>query len=158
MKKIFSSSNANAGRPQNDEFDGVIDALLKSEAPELPASFTESVLSKTRDYAKNSKKIDRTADRLLAELKDFPSITERTMAQISSLRKNWRDLILSYSAAAAFAACAVLAVLAATVDATLPHGTITADDFAEMSKIDAEINGIAALVIQEELLDVFKKM
>ena len=65
-----------------------------------------------------------------------------------------RGAISEEMANGAVLVCAAVAVFSATADATMPRGVITADDFAEMSLIDEEISGIAALVIQEEFIDL----
>ena len=136
--------------------DEKIDALLAADTPALPDSFTESVMAAARKISAEEKLADGRIDALLERLAAFPNATDKIMAAVAKAgaSRRVRNSILSYASALAAAACAAVAVFAATADATMPRGVITADDFAEMSLIDEEISGIAALVIQEEFIDL----
>lgn len=136
--------------------DEKIDALLTADAPALPDSFTESVMAATRKISAKEKLADWRIDALLGRLVAFPNATDKIMAAVAKAgtSNRVRNSIISYASALAAAACAAVAVFSATADATMPRGVISADDFAEMSLMDEEIRGIAALVIQEEFIDL----
>lgn len=136
--------------------DEKIDALLAADTPALPDSFTESVMAAARKISAEEKLADGRIDALLERLAAFPNATDKIMAAVAKAgsSRRVRNSILSCASALAAAACAAVAVFSATADATMPRGVITADDFAEMSLIDEEISGIAALVIQEEFIDL----
>lgn len=133
--------------------DEKIDALLAADTPALPDSFTESVMAAARKISAEEKLADGRIDALLERLAAFPNATDKIMAAVAKAGASRRVRNSILSCASALAAAAV-AVFSATADATMPRGVITADDFAEMSLIDEEISGIAALVIQEEFIDL----
>lgn len=139
-----------------DSLDERIDALLCADAPEVSPYFADSLADSVRAELAADAAYDAKADSLLAKLRPFPDITERTLARIKSAKPAVVGSVFACISAVAVAACAAFAVLGATAQATLPRGTITADDFAQMSQIDTEINSIAALVIQEEFVDLLK--
>ncbi len=140
----------------SNPLDGRIDALLRADAPEVSPNFADSLADSIRAELAAEAAYDARADALLAKLRPFPDITEKTIARIKSAKPAVVGSVFACISAAAVAACAAFAVLGATAQATLPRGTITADDFAQMSQIDTEIDSIAALVMQEELVDLLK--
>lgn len=140
----------------SNPLDGRIDALLRADAPEVSPNFADSLADSIRVELAAEAAYDARADALLAKLRPFPDITEKTLARIKSAKPAVVGSVFACISAAAVAACAAFAALGATAQATLPRGTITADDFAQMSQIDTEIDSIAALVMQEELVDLLK--
>ena len=143
----------------NDNFDPLdrrIDEMLRADAPEVSPDFADSLARSVCAELSSEAACDAKADALLAEMRPFPDITERTLARIKSAKPAVVGSVFACISAVAVAACAAFAVLGATAQATLPRGTITADDFAQMSQIDTEIDSIAALVIQEEFVDLLK--
>ncbi len=156
MKNAFALKG-NSDATENARLDAIIDGYLEAQIPPPSPLFADAVMAAARIQAQKDRNSDSLSDSLLSRLRDFPAITEETMVRLAEMKSSIGNSILAYSSAAAVAACAALAVFMGTANATLPRGVVSADDFAQMSKIDEEINGIAALVIQEEFIDLLGK-
>lgn len=141
----------------DNEFDTMISKLLASDAPSMRANFSDSVMAEIEKTIENEKILDKTTDTLLAQQHNFPNITESTMSRIAQIRQSVLEKIASYSVAVSIAVCAIMSVIATTSNSSFSQGVLTEDDFAEMSKIDEEINNITLLVMQEEILDIIRK-
>lgn len=139
------------------EFDALISKLLAKDAPSVSEKFTDSVMNKIANVAKTESVADKSIDNLLRKQRDFPNITEATLTKIRRLNRTLLERFVSYSSAIAVAACVVVSVILASANASLPQGVLTEDDFAEMSKIDDDIQNITFLVMQEEILDIIRK-
>jgi len=138
----------------NDNLDALADALLKADAPAPRADFADSVLAAAKLARAEEKRLDALADSMLSKQRDFAGIADAVLSRAARLRRSIYSTILSCTAAAAVVAVSAISVILATADASKPKGVVTQDEFAEMSKIDDEINALTLLVMQGEILDL----
>jgi hypothetical protein len=139
------------------EIDALITRLIRADAFKPSEKFTNSVMNEVAKIDKIDAELDAKIDALLAKQIDFPSITESTLEKIKYANRSFLEKFVSYSTASAVAVGVILSVILASANASLPKGVLTEDDFAEMTKIDEDIQSITLLVMQEEMLDFIKK-
>ena len=139
------------------EIDALLSTLLSADAFKTSEKFTDSVMNEVAKIDKMESRLDEKVDTLLAKQVDFPSITESTLEKIKYVNRRFLEKFVSYSTASAVAVGVILSVILASANASLPLGVLTEDDFAEMTKIDDDIQNITLLVMQEEMLDFIKK-
>ena len=138
----------------NDSLDALADALLKADTPAPRAGFADSVLAAAKLARAEEKRLDELADKLLSKRRDFADVSDAVLSRAARIRRGIYSTILSCAAAAAVVAVSAISVILATADASKPKGVVTQDEFAEMSKIDDEINALTLLVMQGEILDL----
>ncbi len=137
-------------------FDELADKFLSAPSPALRKNFVDSVMNAVRLSAKEDSHNDLTADTLLAKHRDFPNITNRVIASVRKNKRVSHFSIISSSIIATLSACAAIAVMISTANSTQKKLTMGDSTYAEMARIDDEINKISFLVMQEEMLDLVR--
>ena len=140
-----------------NQIDKLVADLLKAPAPALRKNFTDSVMAEIEKISQEEKRLDNTIDTLLGKQQDFANITESTIEQVKKRPYGIFEQITSLSVAASIVICAVISAVTISSNSGFPKGVLSEDDFAEMSKIDEEINSLTLLVMQEEILDIVRR-
>ena len=140
-----------------NQIDKLVSDLLSAPAPALRKNFTDSVMAEIEKVSQEEKRLDNTIDSLLRKQQNFANITESTMAQVEKRPYGIFEQITSLSVAASIVICAIISAVVISSNSGFPQGVLSEDDFAEMSKIDEEINSLTLLVMQEEILDIVRK-
>ena len=140
-----------------NQIDKLVADLLTAPAPAPRKNFTDSVMAEIEKISQEEKRLDNTIDTLLGKKQDFANITESTIEQVKKRPYGIFEQITSLSVAASIVICAIISAVMISSNSGFPKGVLSEDDFAEMSKIDEEINNLTLLVMQEEILDIVRR-
>ena len=152
MKNAFALKG-NSDATENARLDAIIDGYLEAQIPPPSPLFADAVMAAARIQAQKDRNSDSLSDSLLSRLRDFPAITEETMARLAEMKSSIGNSILAYSSAAAVAACAAL-VIFWSAPGSNSAGIPSYSDYAQMSDIADEISALSVLLAQEEYMDI----
>ena len=134
----------------------IINKLLKKQPIRLSETFLDATLSAINDENAADAAREKFIDAELARMRHFKlsRLADNVIASIRRTSAIWRKIRVG-SFAATTAACAAIAIILSTQAADSPSDSISINDYENMSLIADEISAISALLVQEEVRDIF---